>query len=364
MIKVFDYLASLTDLEEEVLEGVRRVLRSGRLILGPETHAFEEEFAACVGVEHCIGVSSGTTALHLGLLALGIGPGDEVITVSNTCAPTVSAIRLTGATPVFVDVRDEDLMLDPERLASKITARTRCIIPVHLWGNAVRIDRVVEIAREHGLRVVEDCAQAHGTLFRGTHVGTFGDLACFSFYPTKNLGAYGDAGAVVCRDGGLAERLRAMRMYGYDRQAVSQVEGMNARIEEIQAAILRVKLRVFPQWLEVRRRVARQYHGGIRHAALRLPVHSDAVEPSYHQFVIRCENRGAVIEHLQRNDIGYGIHYPVPVHRMPAYQFLGGAALDLPVTDRAAEEILSLPIHEALTPEEVGQVVRCLNALG
>jgi aminotransferase EvaB len=360
MIKVFDYLASLEAIEQEVLDAVQRVLRSGQLILGPETAAFEEEFASFVGARHCVGVSSGTTALHLALMALGIGPGDEVLTVSNTCSPTVAAIRLVGATPVFVDVRRDDLMLDSEHLAAKITLRTRCIIPVHLWGNSAAIDTVRDVGRAHGLRIIEDCAQAQGTLYGGTHVGTFGDVGCFSFYPTKNIGAFGDAGAVVCQDPELAERLRAQRMYGYRGSAVSEIEGMNARIAEIQAAILRIKLRLYPEWLRRRREIAALYTAGIDHPAIQPPRWDSRVEPSFHQYVIRCEDRDAVAAALDGADIGYGIHYPVPVHKMPAYR---STDVSLPVTEMAAREILSLPVHEALVLEEASRVIECLNAI-
>ena len=361
MIKTFDYLATLPEIEDEVMAALARVLRSGRLILGPETAAFEEEFAAFVGGGHCVAVTSGTAALHLALMALGVGAGDEVVTVANTCAPTVAAIRLTGATPAFVDVREADLMMDPEALEEKIHRRTRCILPVHLWGHSVRMEPVLEVARRHRLPVVEDCAQATGTRYRGRHVGLFGELGCFSFYPTKNLGAYGDAGAVVTADAGLAARLKALRMYGYDGSAVSRLEGTNARIAELQAAILRVKLRRLPRWLARRRRIAALYDRQLKNPAISPPPRDAEIEASYHQYVVRCRAREPVTEALAAAGIGFGIHYPVPVHRMPAYAFLGGGDLDLPVTERASREILSLPIHEALADDEVLAVARTLN---
>lgn len=362
MIKTFDYLKLLPEIEEEVTAALERVLRSGRLILGPETAAFEEELADFVGARHCVAVTSGTAALHLSLMALGIGPGDEVVTVSNTCAPTVSAIRLTGATPVFVDVREQDLLLDTDQLAAKIGERTRAIVPVHLWGHSVRMERLLEIAERHGVPVVEDCAQATGTRYQARHVGTFGDFGCFSFYPTKNLGAYGDAGAIVTGDAELAARLKALRMYGYEGSATSNVEGTNARIAEFQAAILRVKLRVLPDWLGRRRRVAALYDEHVRHPAIALPPRGREGEtPSYHQYVIRCQDRAAVTAALDDAGVGWGIHYPLPVHLMPAYAFLGGESLELPVTVGASREILSLPIHEALAEDEVLEVAGVLN---
>jgi aminotransferase EvaB len=363
MIKTFDYLKSLQAIEPEVLEAITRVLRSGRLILGPETEAFEPEFAAYVGAAHAVGVSSGTAAIHLALMAMEIGPGDEVITVSNTCAPTIAAIRLTGAHVVFVDVREDDLMMDVAQVESAITARTRCIVPVHLWGQAVDLDALLAVAKARGVPVVEDCAQAHGTTYRGRHVGTFGVMGCFSFYPTKNIGAYGDAGAVVTDDPAWAQRLRSIRMYGYDENACSVHEGNNARIAEIQAAVLRIKTRVFGDWLAQRRAVAAAYHESIDHPDVRLPQVANAVDPSYHQFVVRCRDRAGVMAALRAADVGFGVHYPVPVHLMPAYRFLGGESLDLPVTVAASSSILSLPIHEALTADEVQRVVTTLNAI-
>jgi aminotransferase EvaB len=363
MIRTFDYQRSLRGIEGEVLEAVRRVLSSGSLMLGPETTGFEEEFAAYVGARACIGVSSGTTALHLALLGLGVGPGDEVVTVSNTCAPTVAAIRLTGATPVFVDVLESNLLMDPARVAQALTERTRCIVPVHLWGHAVDLDALTELARDRGVTIVEDCAQAHGTRYHERHVGTFGRVGCFSFYPTKNIGAYGDAGGIVTDDEELGARLRAMRMYGYDDAAVAEVEGMNARIAELQAAILRIKLRVFPDWLARRREIAALYDASIAHPDVRTPAGDPSSEASYHQYVVRTGRRAELIEALRAAEIGFGIHYPTPVHRMPAYAFLDADSAALGNTERAAGEILSLPIHEALELEEARRVAECVNSL-
>lgn len=365
MIKTFDYLGSLPEIEEKIMEALQRVLHSGRLVLGPETEAFEAEFAQYIGSKHCIAVGSGTTAIHLALMALGLKAGDEVITVSNTCVPTIAAIRLAGAIPVFADVRESDLMMDPEQVAAHITPKTRCILPVHLWGQSADMDAVMEVAKgqPEKIPVVEDCAQGHGTTYRGRHVGTFGRIGCFSFYPTKNLGAYGDAGAVVTDDPGLGARLRSLRMYGYDQFAVAQEEGMNARITEMQAAILRVKLGVFPEWLARRRRVATLYNETINNPAIQLPPKQRHTEPSCHQYVIRCKHRQAIIDVLKANDVGFGIYYPTPVHLMPAYEFLGGSTLRLPVTVKASSEILSLPLHEGISPDEAGKVVNLVNGV-
>jgi aminotransferase EvaB len=362
MIRTFDYRKSLAEIEKEVMDAIHRVLHSNRLILGPETEGFEQEFARYMDIKHCIAVSSGTTALHMALLALDIGTGDEVITVSNTCVPTIAAIRLTGATPVFVDVRDDDLMMDTSGIASKVTDRSRCVLPVHLWGNSVDLDGVLEVAEAHRLEVVEDCAQAHGTTYRERNVGVFGRTGCFSFYPTKNLGSYGDAGAIVTDDDELASRLRRMRMYGYDSNGISREEGMNARIAEIQAAVLRVKLRVFPAWLARRLKVAEVYNRTINNPFIIKPLSFAECSPSYHQYVIRCKHRDELIQFLGINEIGNGIHYQTPVHLMPAYEFLGGRSLDLPNTVKASSEILSLPVHEGISPEEARLVAETINA--
>jgi len=360
MIQTFDYLTLLEPIHDEVMGAMERVLRSGRLILGAETEAFEAEFAAYVGAKHCIGVSSGTTALHLALMALGVGHGDEVITVSNTCVPTISAIELTGATPVFVDVREEDLMIDVDGVASALTERTKCILPVHLWGQGADITRLLEIADRANLPLIEDCAQAQGTLIHGKHAGTFGIAGCFSFYPTKNLGAYGDAGAIVTNDDALAQKLKRQRMYGYTRSNYAEDIGMNARIAELQAAILRVKLRYLSGWLARRLQIAQRYVDDIHVEGIRTPFqHPDRVQ-SYHQFVIRCQQRQRVIDHLTAHEIAHGIHYPTPVHQMPPYARL--VRHPLPVTERASAHILSLPVHEALTDEEVERVIQTLNS--
>jgi len=360
-IKTFDYLKSLPEIEHKILDAISRVLHSNQLILGPETDLFEQKFAQYVGAKHCIGVTSGTTALHLSLLALGIGAGDEVITVSNTCTPTIAAIRLCGANPVFIDVSDDDFMMDITQLKMNINERTRCILPVHLWGSCVNMSAILETAKAHNLAVIEDCAQACGTIYRNQHVGTYGDTGCFSFYPTKNLGAYGDAGAIVTNDDQLASRLRMMRTYGYDTSAVSQIEGMNARISEIQSAILHIKLQVFDQWLERRLGIAKIYNQGISNHLISTPQLPQNCVPSYHQYVIRCKHRDELMDWLRSNNIAFGIHYPVPVHLMPAYSSLVSKQLKLPITEQSCNEILSLPIHEALTSEEAQSVVGILN---
>jgi aminotransferase EvaB len=364
MARNFDYLASLPEIEERLEEAFHRVLHSGRLILGPETEAFEAEFAKFTGASHCVAVSSGTAALHLALWALDIGPGDEVITVANTCPPTVAAIRLTGAEPVFADVRETDLMMDPASAERLIGPATACIIAVHLWGMSVDLDDLGRIAAAHGLPLLEDCAQAHGTRWRAQHVGTFGRAGCFSFYPTKNIGAFGDAGAIITNEPDLAQRLRRIRMYGYEGDPTALEEGTNARVNELQAALLRIKLDVYPSWLERRRRVAGTYDSGLHDRSVRLPRIPSHCEPCHHQYVVRVQQRGALREALLSRGIETAVHYPIPVHRMPAYRHMPGAQATLPVTERAAGEILSLPVHEAVTREQAERVVAAVNELG
>lgn len=360
MIEMFDYRRNLPEIEDAVLDCVRRVLHSGRLVLGPETEAFEREFAQYLGAKHCVGVTSGTTALHVALLALGVGRGDEVITVANTCVPTIAALRLTGATPVFAEVDPDTLLMDPAAVEDRITERTRCIVPVHLWGIAADAGRLKSIADSARAALVEDCAQSLGTTFDDTPTGLFGSAGCFSFYPTKNLGAYGDAGAIVTNDDAIAATLRQVRMYGYDGEPVAEIEGMNGRISEIQAAILRLKLADLDTALARRRSIAQSYHDRVSNPAIRLPAVPDGCEPSYHQFVIRTNERDALIDHLKANGIASGVHYAVPIHEMPAYRRFAPAA-DLPNTEMCCSDVLSIPVHDALTDEEVDSVVDALN---
>lgn len=357
-IQIFDYLSIYQHLREEILNTVDEVFSSGTLILGHQTSAFETEFAQLVGAEHCIGVSSGTTALYLAMWAEGIDADDEVITVSNTCPPTISAIRQCGAKPVFVDISPDDLLINPAKIEEAITSKTRAIISVHLWGHPTDMNSLQEISRRYNLTLFEDCAQSQGAYYQGQHTGTMGKAGCFSFYPTKNLGAYGDAGAIITNDEEFAEKIRLARMYGYDRPNYSIVEGMNARISEVQAAILRVKMKYLPEWLARRKEIAAHYLREIDNPAIILPHTYPDRESAYHQFVIRAKNRVKIVALLDENDIGYGIHYPTPVHLMPPYQKY---ASHLPVCEDVASEILSIPVHEALRDDEVDKIIQILN---
>jgi dTDP-4-amino-4,6-dideoxygalactose transaminase len=339
----------------EIDEAIGRVLASGWYVLGKEAEAFEREFAAYVGAGHAIGVGSGTEALHLALKACEIGIGDEVITVSHTAVATISAIELAGATPVLADVEDAYCTLDPALLEQLITPRTRAIIPVHLYGQAADLDPIMEIARRHGVTVIEDCAQAHGARYRGRPVGSFGALACFSFYPTKNLGAIGDGGMVVTSDAALAEKVRLLREYGWAERYVSHVAGWNSRLDELQAAVLRVKLRYLDADNAARGRIAAAYGAALDGCDLRLPETRPGSSHVFHLYVVRSAEREALRLHLQRAGIAAGIHYPVPVHKQPAY--ISRFPASLPVTERAANEVLSLPIYPELGDAELSTVI-------
>lgn len=360
-ITAFDYLRGHHAIEQEISDAVLRVMRSGHLILGDEGHQFEREFSEFVGAEHAVGVGSGTDALILALLALEIGPGDEVITAANTAVPTASAIRAVGAIPRFADIDPNTLLIDSDSAAAAITPKTRCLLPVHLHGLPVDMTPFLALADQHGLAVVEDCAHAHGTRFRDQHVGTSGNIGCFSFYPTKNLGAYGDAGMCVTHSPELAAKLRSLRMYGFDEHRIAQSDGRNCRLDELQAAILRVKLRSLPAAVCARQKIAEQYCAGLAGAAsegvLRLPATIPDAVHSFHQFVIRTDRREQLIEAMRACQIGYGIHYDTPLHHMPAFRPFHAGFPSLFQSEHAAARILSLPMYPELLPVEAERVI-------
>ena len=345
----------------EIDAAIATVLNAGRYILGDETHAFEREFAAYLGVAHGIGVGSGTEALHLALRACQVGPGDEVISVSHTAVATVAAIELSGATPVLVDIDPLRYTLDPRRLENAITPRTKVIVPVHLYGLAADLDAICDIAKRHNLLVLEDCAQAHGATCRGRRVGAWGDIAAFSFYPTKNLGAIGDGGCVATNDAALAERVRLLREYGWTERYVSSIAGWNSRLDELQAAILRVKLRHLDADNERRRALAAVYDERLPASTQKPSVPANCTHV-YHLYVIRHPERDRLASYLRDQGIGSGIHYPVPIHLQTAYRGRLGEAGSLPETERAAREILSLPMFPELTPDQARQVAEAVRS--
>ena len=336
----------------EIDAAIARALDSGRYILGAEVTAFEAEWAAYVGTAHAVGVGNGTDALELALRALEIGAGDVVITTSNTAVATVAAIELTGASALLVDVDETTLTMSPERLTDAIAqhrgGELKAVIPVHLYGWPADMPAITASASEHRLKIIEDCAQAHGARLGGRAVGTWGDAAAFSFYPTKNLGALGDGGAVVTNDAELAERLRALRVYGWKERYISDSVGMNTRLDDLQGAILRVKLRHLNAANDRRRAIAGQYHDSLAELPIVLPPRDENVEHVYHQFVIRLAERDRLREHLQANDIDTAVLYPLPIHEQPAYRGRIAVAGELSVTERAARELLCLPIHPTL----------------
>jgi dTDP-4-amino-4,6-dideoxygalactose transaminase len=349
-------------MREEIDGAIRQVLEASWFILGEQGRRFEEEFAAYLGLPHAVGVGSGTEALHLALLALGIGPGDEVITTPLTAAATACAIRFANATPVFADVDARTLTLDPADVERRITPRTRAIVPVHLYGHAVDMDPLLALAARHGLKILEDCAQAHGTRYRGRLVGTIGDAAAFSFYPSKNLGAYGDAGAVACRSAEHAKSVRMLRNYGEEERYYHSIEGFNSRLDEIQAAILRAKLPHLDRWNQRRREIAAQYSRLIHNDAVALPAEAPWSTHIYHLYVVRTADRDALRRHLADGGVGSQIHYPVPLHLQKAFAHLSQGPGSCPVAEEAAGRILSLPLYPELTEEQIAHVAATVSA--
>jgi len=352
-LSLVDLGRQLVRIRAEVDEALARVLDSTAFILGPEVRRFEEEFARFVGVRHAVGVGSGLDALRLAMRAAGIGPGDEVITVANTFIATVLAIIEAGARPVLVDCTPDTMLIDPDAVERAITPRTRALLPVHLYGQMVPMGPILDIARARGLAVIEDAAQAHGAAERSGRAGAVGLAGCFSFYPGKNLGAFGDGGMVTTDDEGLANRIRTLRDYGQTRKYRHEVAGCNSRLDSMQAAILRVKLRHLDDWNEDRRRAAARYREGLAETPL-VPAGArpDATHV-YHLFVVRCPDRDGLARDLNERGIATGIHYPVPVHLQPACADLGFGPGSFPVAEAAAGEILSLPLFPEITEEEV-----------
>jgi dTDP-4-amino-4,6-dideoxygalactose transaminase len=341
---------------EDMLAAFARVLDSGAFVQGGETDAFEREFAFDYGMKHALAVANGTAALHLALLAAGVGPGDEVITVANTFIATVEAISMAGATPVFADVDYATMLIDPADVERKVTARTRAIIPVHLFGRVCDMESLGHIARRYRLKVVEDACQAHGAVDFGGRAGTFGDAGCLSFYPTKNLGTVGEGGMLLTNDDGIAAAVRSLRNHGQSERHVHTVPGYNYRMPELQAAALRVLLPKLGEWNASRIRAAGWYGSGLHGAGVRMPEAGARGSHVYHLYVVRSREREALRQHLAASGIGAAIHYPTPVHLQPAYADLGYGPGSLPVTEHAVDEILSLPMHPQISEVEVEAV--------
>src|SRR5215472_1777340 len=355
-LPLVDLRAQYRTIEDEVMAAIRGVLQSGQFVLGPETEAFERELAAHCRAAEAIGTSSGTSALHLALLAAGVGAGDEVITVPFTFVATVAAIQYTGARPVLVDVEPGTLNMDPSRIAEAVTSRTRAIVPVHLYGQPADMGPILRIAGALGLTVIEDAAQAHGAELCGRRAGSMGAMGCFSFYPGKNLGAAGEGGAVTTDDDELAARIRLLRDWGAEHKYRHVVRGFNYRLEELQAALLRVKLAELEAWTEARRAHAARYRELLAGGPVELPVEAPDRRHVYHVFAVRHPERDRLAGVLAGRGVATGIHYPLPVHLQDGYADLGYRAGDFPVSERAAAEVLSLPMYPELRPDQVEAV--------
>ncbi len=359
-IPFVDLKAQYLTIEQEVNAAIADVLKNADFILGHAVDQFEDEFADYCNTAYAVGVDSGYSALELILRAYGVGPGDEVITAANTFIATALSISNCGATPVFVDADPDTYNLDPTKLEAAITPATKAIMPVHLYGQPADMDPILTIARKHGLKVIEDAAQGHGGRYKGRIVGSLGDAAAFSFYPGKNLGAYGDGGAVVTNDPDLVDQLRLLRNLGQRVKYQHEIKGFNRRLDTMQAAVLRVKLRYLDQWNAARRRVAAEYAQRLRGLPVTTPYTPTDLEHVYHLYVIRAQNRGELQKFLTERGIATGLHYPTPIHLQEAYAELGYGPADFPVTEALSQEILSLPIYSELSDDAVQYIAESI----
>ena len=345
--------------EDKALE----VLRSGWYILGNEVKDFEKEFAEYTGAKYAVGLASGLDALWIAFRILGIGAGDEVIVQSNTYIASVMGITINGATPIFVEP-DEYYNIDVNHIEEKINSKTKAILVVHLYGQASNMEKIMEIAKKYNLRVVDDCAQSHGACYKEKMTGTWGDIGCFSFYPSKNLGAYGDAGAIVTNDAKIAEDVQVFRNYGSEKRYYNKVVGTNSRLDEMQAGLLRVKLSHLDSITKERRKIAKRYYEEINNERISLPKKMDNCTHVYHQFVVRCKERDKLMAYLEERGIGTIIHYPIPPHLSEAYSFLGLKKGNLPIAEQFAQEVLSIPMYTGMTQEEQDYVIKTINEYG
>jgi len=361
MIPLVDLRAQYLDIKADIDAAIARVFESGQFVLGDEVAGFEREFAAYSGATEGIGVNTGTSALHLALLAAGVRAGDEVITVPFTFVATVAAIGYIGARAVFVDIDPATFTIDVSQIERAITSRTKAIVPVHLYGQPADMDPIVAIARRHGLVVIEDACQAHGAAYKGRPVGSLGDAACFSFYPGKNLGAYGEGGMVVSSSASFAREVRMLRDWGAEKKYHHVLKGFNYRMEGLQGAMLRVKLRYLERWTEARRAHAREYARLLADTGLGIPGEASYARHVFHVYAVRTSDRQSLQRTLQSNCIGTGIHYPIPVHLQPAYSDLGYTAGSFPESERAADEVLSLPMYPELSRTKLEMVAAAIR---
>lgn len=346
--------------QEEFETKALEVLRSGWYVLGNEVKEFEKEFADYIGAKHCVGLASGLDALWIAFRILGIGKGDEVIVQANTYIASVMGITINGATPVFVEP-DEYYNIDADKIEEKITERTKAVLVVHLYGQASNMKKIVDICKKHDLRLVEDCAQSHGAQFDGQTTGTFGDIGCFSFYPSKNLGAFGDAGAIITNDDSIAENVRVFRNYGSEKRYYNKVVGANSRLDELQAGLLRVRLNHLDELIDEKKVICEKYLEELKNDKIILPDIRDGATHIWHQFVLRTEYRDELIEYLDNKGIGTIIHYPIPPHMSEAYRYLGVKKGSLPITEKYAESVVSIPLYNGMKQEEQSYIIDAIN---
>jgi len=362
-VPYLDLRAQYQSIKPEIDAAIARVLDSCQFVLGAEVAAFEREFAAYCGTAECIALNSGTSALHLALLAAGVGPGDEVITVPFTFVASVAAVVYTGARPVLVDIDPRSFTMDPASIEAAITSRTKAILPVHLYGHPADMDPIMDVARRHRLVVIEDAAQAHGAKYKGRPAGSIGEIGCFSFYPSKNLGAYGEGGAVTTSNPEYARTIRMLRDWGQDRKYHHVLRGFNCRMEEFQGAILRVKLRHLEQWTGARRAVVAKYNQLLADCDVERPIELPWARHVYHVYTLRTKDRDGLQAALQAEGIQTAVHYALPVHLQPAYADLGYSRGAFPQSEKAAKEVLSLPLYPEMTDDQIQKVSQALTSL-
>ena len=350
------FLEYQKEFEDKAIE----VLRSGWYVLGNEVSSFEQEFANYTGAKHCVGLGNGLDALWIAFRVLGIGKGDEVIVQGNTYIASVMGITINGATPVFVEPNIYN-NIDADKIEEKITSKTKAILVVHLYGQCSEMNKIMAIAKKHDLRVVEDCAQSHGAIENGKQCGTFGDIGCFSFYPSKNLGSFGDAGAITTNDDDLAQKVRVFRNYGSEKRYYNMVVGTNSRLDEMQAGLLRVRLSHLDEVTKERHDICNRYLNELKNENIELPKVCDGVTTVWHQFVLKVKNRQALIDYLNEREIGTIIHYPIPPHLAEAYEYQNIPKGSLPITERYSNEVLSLPLYNGMTKEELDYVINMIN---
>ncbi|MGH7953886.1 MAG: DegT/DnrJ/EryC1/StrS family aminotransferase [Limisphaerales bacterium] len=361
-IPYLDLAAQIRGVRKEIDAAIARAIDHCAFCLGPDVVQFENDFAAFCGAEHCVGFNSGTSALHVAMLLLGVKPGDEVVTTPFTFVATSWAISYAGAKPVYVDIEDATMNLDPKLLERAITPRTKAVVPVHLYGQPFDVDAILEICRRHKLPLVEDACQSHGAKYKNKIVGTFGDISAFSFYPGKNLGACGEGGALVTNDSAFAARAKSLREHGSTVRYYHDEIGFNYRMEGIQGAVLGVKLKHLEKWTDERRRVAHRYHELLKDTPLLLPLEASYAQSAWHLYVVRHPRRDDLKKYLEENGVGCALHYPVPLHLQKCYANLGYKAGDFPVAEKAARECLSLPIFPELTEEQIQRVVEVIKS--